>query len=51
MVVFPDRRFARRAITISRKFAGLCQSQGKIVNTDFLPDDAKHVKIRKANIV
>lgn len=44
VVLFPDRKQARRAIQISKTFARLCELQGKIANTDFL-GDPKHIKI------
>jgi hypothetical protein len=45
IVVFSDRKAARRAIDISSKFAALCKAQGKPANEDFLGDCRKHVRI------
>lgn len=45
VALFPNRKSARRAINISKKFAQLQKAQGKIHNTDFT-DSIAHVKIR-----
>jgi len=45
VALFENRADARTAITISRKFAELQKSQGKVHNSDFLNPDIKHVKI------
>lgn len=47
LVVFPNRRAAQRAIRISRAHAKLRQAQGGVVNTDWLPDCAGCIKIKK----
>lgn len=44
-VVFPNRRAAQRAITISRRFALLQEAQGKPENTDFMPECRACIKI------
>lgn len=45
VVVFPDRKAAQKAIRVSKKWAALRQAQGKVVNTDFLPECAKCIQI------
>ena len=43
--LFPNRKAARRAISISTRFALLRREQGKPVNEDFIGDCLKNVKI------
>ena len=45
-VIFPDRRSAQQAITISAAFARLREAQGLPANTDFTTS-RKNVVIRK----
>jgi hypothetical protein len=45
VVVFPNRKAARRAISVSKKYAALCKAQGKPANSDFLPECADCIKI------
>lgn len=47
-VLFKDRKAARRAIEISRRAALLAKAQGDVVNVneDFLPENARLIKIR-----
>ena len=45
IVLFTDRKEARKAIEISTKFALLRKSQGKPENADFIGDCRKNVKI------
>ena len=44
IAVFGNKRDARKAITISRRSALLCESQGKPVNTDFT-EGLKNIRI------
>ncbi len=44
VAAFPDRKAARKAITISTRYARLCEAQGIPPNTDFT-DGVKNVKI------
>ncbi|MGV3485371.1 MAG: hypothetical protein ACO1RT_13210 [Planctomycetaceae bacterium] len=45
VALFPDREAARKAITISRRYAELLESQGKPFSDDFTTY-RKNVKIR-----
>ena len=45
VVIFDDRRQARQAISVSRKFASLRKEQGKIANSDFFPECSKHIHV------
>lgn len=47
VLLFSDRKSARRAIRISAQYARLCREQGKPANDDFLGENAMHVKIRR----
>lgn len=50
VAVFPDRKTARRAITISKKRDELEVAQGKPANTDFT-ESIKCVKIKDVEVV
>lgn len=45
VVVFPSHAAARKAITISKRNAKLCEAQGKPVDTDWLPECSRCIKI------
>lgn len=44
VAVFSSRKEARKAITISARFAALRVSQGKPANTDFLGDGRRNLR-------
>ncbi len=45
VVIFDDRKQARRAISISRKFAAQRREQGEIVNDDWTPECSKAIQV------
>jgi len=47
VATFQTRKEAQRAIRISKAYARLCLEQGEPINSDFIGDCAKLVKIRK----
>lgn len=49
VAVFPGRAAARKAITISKRYAKLIEAQGGPVNMDFTTDAAS-IKIKDAKI-
>jgi hypothetical protein len=51
VALFTSRKAARRAITISTKYAQLCEAQGKVANTDFLGECRRCVRIVQCELL
>jgi hypothetical protein len=49
-VVFANRRLARQAITVSRRWAALRKAQGQTSNADFEPGCSDSIKVLSVDL-